>query len=540
MTRTSLLIIGVALFMSFLRLGSVTLFDVDEAVFAEASKEMVRSGDWITPTYNGEVRYDKPILFYWLMSASYTLFGENEFAARFPSALAAFSLVLAVFFFVRYFRGERYALYAAITLTISGYFFAYSHAAVTDMALTLLITLSLLSFYLSVSLGKKGWYVYGFYLFSSLAFLTKGLIGIIFPFGIATVYLFITGGPAGVKRAFSLKGIIIFLLVSFPWYVSQTVIHGQEFIRQFFIKHHFMRYTGVISGHRGPVYYFIPALGAGLFPWVVFLPAGIRNAFKDSDGLSVTGNEVRNKKESGNPSLAAEKVARHPSLNLFALVWFAFIFIFFSLSTTKLPNYILPAIPAASLLIASGMTVEDKRGKQYSNGFLAVLSALMGLGFMISRRYLLKIDIHSLNWTAAVALTMFAMAGLGFYAVFKRKQVYGIMSALMIIFLVILSTKALPVANQYLQGTLYSYSLYAKERLHSGERIITYGINNPSIVFYSGRNIIKANSKDELLTLVGNNGHTIVIMKTKDSGILEGSGAHLHAEDGKYAIFEKP
>ncbi len=98
---------SVVIFISFLRLGSPTLFDVDEAVFAEATKEMVQSGDWITPTYNGENRYDKPIFFYWLMAASYKVFGVSEFGARFPSALLGLMLCAAVYFFVKHFQRER-------------------------------------------------------------------------------------------------------------------------------------------------------------------------------------------------------------------------------------------------------------------------------------------------------------------------------------------------------------------------------------------------------------------------------------------------
>jgi 4-amino-4-deoxy-L-arabinose transferase-like glycosyltransferase len=107
MKKYLFLIILIAVFISFFRLGSVTLFDVDEAVFAQATKEMIENADWITPTYNGENRYDKPILFYWLMAASYKVFGINEFAARFPSALSGVLLVLSVFLFVGHFRDDK-------------------------------------------------------------------------------------------------------------------------------------------------------------------------------------------------------------------------------------------------------------------------------------------------------------------------------------------------------------------------------------------------------------------------------------------------
>jgi 4-amino-4-deoxy-L-arabinose transferase-like glycosyltransferase len=527
MNKYLLSLIAIAIFMSFFKLGSVRLFDVDEAVFAEATKEIVLSNNWITPTYNGENRYDKPILSYWLMAASYKLFGINEFAARFPSALTALLLAISTFFFVRHFYTDKEAFYAAISLVMSVYFLVYSHAAVTDMALTFFITLSIFSFYLSMT--KEGnLYLYGFYAFSALAFMTKGLIGIIFPFGISIFYLFITEGSPGMKKIFSLKGVILFLIISAPWYITQFAINGEEFINQFFIKHHLKRFTGIISGHKGPIYYYIPLLIIGLFPWIAFLPSGIRNALIKWWNLEPVGYKLNDSKLSWFRN----------RLLLLALIWFAFIVIFFSLSRTKLPNYIVPAIPAASLLISSGMSGQDKQ-IQYANVFIMVISALIGTAFVISKKYFFKLGIHDTGWTIAVAAIMLAMATLSFYGFLKRKNIYAGLTCLMILFLFLLSAKALPIANQYLQGTLYRYSLYAKERLHPCEKIITYKINNPSIVFYSGHKIIRAANKDELSSIIKNTGEIIAITNIKNSKALTDSGFTLLERDERYALFER-
>lgn len=507
MSRLFLPVIAVVIFISFFRLGSVTLFDVDEAVFAQATKEMMESGNWITPTFNGENRYDKPILFYWLVMISYKIFGINEFAARFTSALSSFLLALSVFFFVRYFHGERNGLYALIALVLSLYSFIYSHAAVTDMVLTLFISLAVFSFYISVKKNRR--YIYGLYIFSALAFLTKGLIGIVFPFGVAVAYLLITEGLAGIKKIFHLGGVILFLIISLPWYIAQFAINGQEFFQQFFIKHHLKRYTGVIAGHRGPFYYYIPMLVIGMFPWIAFCPAGIRDGFREKD-----------------------------SPGLLAVIWLAGIVVFFSLSTTKLPNYILPAVPAASILIASGVSGQDK-WRQYANIFIAVAAVLMGVAFLISRKYLTGFGFYDTGWTTAVAAIMFAMGIFSLYALLTKRTLYGYMSVFMIAFLFALSVKALPLASQYLQGTLHRYSLYARDRLHDNERIIAYGINNPSIVFYSGHKLVKAGSRDDLMPLMGSGEKLIIISKTKDVAILESLGFTLLERDARYAILER-
>ncbi|MEJ2315106.1 MAG: glycosyltransferase family 39 protein [Nitrospirota bacterium] len=517
MNRSFLFFIAVAMVISFSWLGRTTLFDVDEAVFSQATKEMVASGDWITPTYNGENRYDKPILFYWLMALSYKVFGIDEFGARFPSAAAGVVLALSVFLFTRYFRDAKAALYASLSTVLSIYFLAYSHAAVTDMVLTLFITLSLFSFYLSTAAqeASPNWRrvgLYGFYLFSSLAFLTKGLIGIVFPFGIAAAYMIATEGPRGLKRVFSLGGTVLFLAVSAPWYVMEYRANGMEFIDQFFIKHHFQRYTGVISGHRGPVYYYIPVLLVAMFPWAAFLPAGVRAALKDRDT---------------------------DKLGVFALIWFSFILLFFSFSTTKLPNYTLPLMPAASLLIASGMTAQGERLRRYSYVFMAALSALMGALFLVSRGYLPKFGIEDVNWTLALSALMWALAALGVYAALRKKATYGIMSALTIAFLLVLSAKAVPIANQYLQGALYDYSLYAKENLPEGERIVTYRLNMPSIVFYSGHRVVSPGNKAHLLRLLSGGGRALAITRDRDVPAFDGLGFDLLESRGGYALLER-
>lgn len=506
--RSSAVVVAIILFTSFFRLGSVTLFDVDEAVFAEATKEMVESGDWITPTYNGENRYDKPILFYWLMAASYKIFGINEFAARFPSAIAGFFLCLAVFLFMKHFHGERNAFHAVISLALSICYVVYSHAAVTDMVLTLFITLSVFSFYLSIKEDKR--YIYAFYVFSALAFLTKGLIGIVFPFSIVLIYVVITERLSGVKKLFNVKGIILFLIVAMPWFIAQISINGQEFIQQFFIKHHFKRYTGVISGHRGPFYYYIPVLIIGMFPWVSFLPSGIRNVFREKDGLSVL-----------------------------ALIWVTGIFVFFSFSTTKLPNYILPAVPAAAILIASGMGEENPGWKKYSHAVIAVISLIIAGAFMISRNYLIKYEIYDNDWIFVAAGIMLLMAILSFYSIFVRKTLYTLLSCIMILFLFMLAIRILPSVNQHLQGTLLRYSLYVKGMIDPGERIIVYKMNNPSIVFYSNHRVSGARNKNELMSYIQEGKRQFAITGIKNIEILKEAGFILLERDRKYAIFEK-
>jgi 4-amino-4-deoxy-L-arabinose transferase-like glycosyltransferase len=510
MQRSFLLIIIIALTLSLFRLGTAKLFDVDEAVFSEATREMVIDHNWITPTYNGNNRYDKPILFYWLMAGSYELFGVNEFAARLPSALAAILLTAALFLFSTRAGGSRDKGYAALSTVLSVYFLVYSRAAVTDMALTLFISLSLFSFYLYSEQGGRRLYRGGFYLFSALAFLTKGLIGIVFPFGIAMVYMSATEGRRGIRKVFSLRGSLLFLIVAAPWYLAQLRINGWEFVDQFFIKHHFRRFTGVISGHRGPLYYYVPVMIIGLFPWVAFLPSGIRSALKEKKGVA-----------------------------LFSLIWLGFIFLFFSLSTTKLPNYVLPAIPAAALLIGMGMSRAEGNWRRYSLVSMGVLAVILSAALFFAKGRLPGSMAHDAGWLSILAGATLIIAGICVFSASSRRSHYGAIALLMTAFLFLLTLKGLPLASDYLQGTLYRYSVYAKENLRADEGLVVFGLNKPSIAFYSGRRLIAADDKEALTALPETKVHSVAIAKVQDIGLFQGLGYNLVTHDSQYAILER-
>jgi 4-amino-4-deoxy-L-arabinose transferase-like glycosyltransferase len=503
-----MLLFAAALFVAIFRLDAVTLFDVDEAVFSTATKEMVESGDWVTPTYNGETRYDKPIFFYWLMAASYKVFGVNEFGARFPSAIAGFLLALSLFYFARRVCTDNVAFYATMALSLSAYYLVYSRSAVTDMVLTLFITLSLFSFYLAVSEDRR--YIYGFYLFSALAFLTKGLIGIVFPFGIAFIYQLITGGFRGLLKIFDWKAALLFILVALPWYAAQFAINGDEFFQQFFMKHHFRRYTDVISGHQGAFYYYFITLAIGMSPWIVFMPAGIIRAIKERSGIL-----------------------------LFSAIWFSVVFVFFSFSTTKLPNYILSVLPPAAILIAEGMSNLNTRPQKTAWLVIGAGSLLAAIGMQFLPGLLVKYGITETDWTLWTSTILLAMACVSFYSVRLSKPLYKPLACVMFVLLIFLLVTVLPPADQYLQGALHKFSLYAKENAAGDERIICYNINNPSIVFYSDHKVANVRGKKGLVQHLEESRDTLAISKVKDEDTLISSGFSLLQKEGGYALFKR-
>ena len=167
----------------FLQLGSHGLMNPDEGRYAEIPREMLESGDFLTPRLNYVLYFEKPHLHYWLTAASFLVFGQNEFAARFTPALLAFLTIMITWFVARKFEDENTANLSAIILGTSGLFFAISRINIIDMTLSFFLTLSLFSFYVFYKENKKRW-LYIFYIALALATLSKGLVGVVLPGGV--------------------------------------------------------------------------------------------------------------------------------------------------------------------------------------------------------------------------------------------------------------------------------------------------------------------------------------------------------------------
>ena len=523
-----------ALCLTFFKLGSLLLFDVDEAVFSEATREMLETGDFISPTYNYEPRYDKPILFYWLMSLSYSLFGITEFGARFVSALLGLGLIGTTYQFVRYLKGRRTALISSLILLLNLEFFIYSHSAVTDMTLCFFITSSLYSFFLAESTGDNRW-LYLSSISAALAVLTKGIIGLLFPGAIALIYLVAAGRAGYILTILRPRYLLLFFGVAAPWFIAEYAIKGAEFYEEFIVKHHFKRYTDVVSSHSGPIYYYVIHLLIAFFPWVVFLPAGLIAAFKG----------VR----WGSLSTASEK------LPLFCFIWFLFVFIFFSISGTKLPNYIFPLFPGAAILVGIYLSAliwkekdegvlgsgEEEREGRNDNGsrervlpfpkaphyLLLILSAtlaalLFGVNFLppsILGGGTVEGAIDIPTWLPPLLALIFASFGAVAYGAIRSGRVPLLrLASITLLLLVVLRTYGLPQASLILQEPLYTFSTYSREFLQrTGEHHIltTYEINKPSVPFYA-RNIAVKFDRSNIDSIKVLSGYNVVMITAAD------------------------
>jgi 4-amino-4-deoxy-L-arabinose transferase-like glycosyltransferase len=350
-----LLVFGVAFFQL---LGRIPLINPDEGRYAEIPREMIERGDFITPMLNYVKFFDKPPLHYWLSAFSMTIFGQNEFAARFTGAAMGLLTVLLVYHVGRRLFGRREGLLAALILGTSTGFLVQARYDITDMTLTCTLSATLAFFILAAREGepRKGLYYHLFYLFAGLAMLAKGLIGIVFPGAIIFFYLLITGRWRIIKEMRLATGIPLFLLVCAPWFILVS-IRNPEFARFFFIHEHFERFTTTVHNRKQGFWFYIPVLLGTMLPWSFFIPSAFRGVWRER--MTAEGNG-----------------------RLYLVIWAAFIFLFFSKSSSQLVPYILPVFPPLALLtgvvfarFSDGFSRPLKIEGYAVAGFLTILGA---------------------------------------------------------------------------------------------------------------------------------------------------------------------
>ena len=337
-------VLFIALFIMFFQLGSYPLLDPDEPVYAQTPREMLAAGDLLSPRIYGDFWYDKPPMYYWLVAAAAKTFGMGEFAARFPSALFAVTGALFLFFSISRLFNVRVAFFSSLVLATSLEYFYLGKAAVTDMTLNLCLMISLLSF-----LEKR--YLL-FYLFSALAVVTKGPIGLFFPAVIAFLYLLLMNRWRELPKMSILPGVLLFAVVAAPWYLLMTYYHGSAFVETFLGFHNVTRFTSPEHASGAVWYYFIPVLLVGFFPWTPILFQSLWTA--------LTSN------------------SRERPLLLFFIVWAAVVFLFFSISATKLVSYILPMFPA--IAVVAGWYIDQMIEKGRSKPRVAATLITLMLG----------------------------------------------------------------------------------------------------------------------------------------------------------------
>jgi 4-amino-4-deoxy-L-arabinose transferase-like glycosyltransferase len=308
-------------------LGNATLWEPDEPRFAEATRQMFHRGDFVTPYLNGVPRFEKPVLFYWTQAAAFTIFGDNEFAARLPSAVAGVGIVLVLYLIGIEVASRRAALVAALVMATTFRFVTFARIGLTDVPVMFFIVSALYGFVRAVDRKSTPWAMFAWGCVG-LGVLTKGPVGLL-PVAIWGAYAAVNLDWSLVARTLPFPGLLLTLAIALPWYLVMVLEHGRAFTA-FALGHEVVQRLlseESFAPSRGFLYYFKVWPGDAA-PWSVLCVAA-----------------------------AAWTVWRWPAFDsrtrqavVFAAAWFMSVFLLFSLSRSKVPHYVLPAYPAAALL----------------------------------------------------------------------------------------------------------------------------------------------------------------------------------------------
>ncbi|MFA5913317.1 MAG: glycosyltransferase family 39 protein [Burkholderiales bacterium] len=369
------------------------LVNPDEGRYAEIPREMVASGDWVTPRLNDIKYFEKPALQYWATAVAYTLFGEHQWTARLWSALTGFLGVLMVYFTGRRLFGATAGWYAALVLGSSLLYVLIGHVNTLDMGVSFFLSAAVCAFLLAQHDGAdaraRGRWMLAAWAALALALLSKGLIGLVLPGTALFLYVLIERDWRLAGRLRLAAGSVLLLALSLPWFVAVSR-DNPEFFHFFFIHEHFERFLTKQHGRYQPPYYFIPVLLAGMLPWTITLFDALARAWK-------------------------REPQQHFQPQRFLLVWSVLVFVFFSVSDSKLVSYILPIFPALALLIGVRLSRIGARALAWQTlpaalAGVALLALLPGIERYASREVPAEMFRNYAQWLIAAALVQIAGA----------------------------------------------------------------------------------------------------------------------------------
>ncbi len=438
-------------FIWFSNLEYRTLIKPDEGRYAEIPREMVASGDWVTPRLNDLKYFEKPPLQYWATATAYEIFGEHQWTARLWTGLTGFAGLLLVWLTGLRLFGREAAIYSALLLSSSMLYAMIGHINTLDMGVTFFISLGIFSFLLAQQPNSEKWMLLA-WAGLGLAVLSKGLMGIVLPGATVFIYCLVRRDFSVLKRMSWLKGLAVFFAITIPWFYL-VIKANPEFFDKFFIYEHYTRFMTKELGRYQPWYYFVPILIAGAMPWTALL----------FDTLFHIGRPSG----SGKPF--------HPAL--FLLIWAVFIYFFFSISDSKLPSYLLPMFPAMALLMGRRMVeIRERLLFWYLTAPLPFGLALLAVSFNVARfadtPNQKELYPHYEIWLVSASLILLAGILAGMMQLWKNRKLPAV---------IIISIAALLATQLGVSG----YNTVARERSakHIAEAIRSE--IKPGVPFYS-------------------------------------------------------
>lgn len=476
MHRITLPLLLLAALTFFAGLGRGAITDSDEAFYAESSREMVASGDWITPYYNYEPRFQKPILYYWLTSATYLVTGASEMGARLWAALAGVGLVLVTAAAGRRWYDETTGLLAgAIVATNFGYF-SIGRMALPDLPLTFCITLAIWAALVSTLEQERSprQFVILAALGLGLGFLMKGPVGVIIPLIVIVPVLMIERRSIALTPSDIVLGFVIMLAIALPWYFVMWFRHGNDYLQSFFVGDNFERFATDRFNDPRPWWFYLPVVAGGLLPWT---PLALT-------WLGPITQFLRGRRSVG-------------TIDLRLLLWALLPLVFYSLSVGKQPRYVLPVLPPLALLLASSIVerTQEWRGLDGVRSTprralpIVVGALLSGLFFVALAVLLYRAQPLLINVSPAfTSMTAYLIAIAGAVVILVALSSNWRSAPLVIALAAAVTLPAVQYGALSSGGddTVRQMAKLVQQARHGGEPVGTLGVFVRNLVFYSG------------------------------------------------------
>ena len=466
----------------FLNLGVSSIWDANEAFYAQTPREMMEARDYVTPSFNFQLRMNKPVLSYWNVAASYQLFGISEWSERLPIAIGGVVIIGTAFGLGRLMGGTVAGLFAAVLLATSPRLVLLARRIIIDIHITMWTGLVLLCFALAETRPeRRRLYLCLMYVAAGFGVLTKGPVAVFLPAVVFFIYLASQKRLGDLRHMMLPTGAIISLAIVVPWYYLLYREHGWEYIAAFIFGENLGRFAEAIGEQSRGMLFYIPVMLADLFPWSLMIPLSIAWAIRDE---------------------------RHDRVARLLVIWIAVIVVFFSLSGTKEDLYILPIVPAEAALIGAMLakavgkeSVDPARGRPLAQAAAwasAATAALLVVTGAVALWVFAVADRYSLDGGAFVGAAALAGGLAALVWLFRRKvyeSVTTVAAALVVIVWCIVLC-ALPDFERY--KPVRPFSAIIRSRASIGAIVGSYKFSLPSMVFYLHRPVMEVVLPDHL------------------------------------------
>ena len=502
MRRSTIPLVLLAALSFFAGLGRGAITDADEAFYAEAAREMVESGDWLTPRYNYEPRFQKPPLYYWLIAATYLVTGATEIGARIWSAFAGLGLVLVAAAAGRRWFDEDVALLAGAIVATSFGYFALARMALPDLPLTFFITLSIYASLVAALENERNprrW-LFLAAAAAALGFLTKGPVALVIPAIVVVPIVLIERRSTKIELSDVVFSLLLCVAIALPWYVAMWMRHGTAYLEGFFVGDNYERFATARFNDPRPWWFYAPVIAGGLLPWTPLMLVWLAPLLRFLTRRHDVG-----------------------SLDVRLLFWLALPLLFYTLSVGKQPRYILPLLPPIALLLAEsivertrewrsldGARVRPRPNRTVVFGSMMCGLFLITLAVLIYRIQALFVDVaDGLTLTAMITI---ALVGLSVVVVSLTRAWRGAPALLAFAAAVTFAVLPWGVLSAPADSAVWKMAQLIKQTNPEGRTVATYGVLVRNLIFYTGVKQFDIINDDQLHAFVLKDPNALIVL----------------------------